>query len=286
MNVTSLIWDIRGSCFTWANGQAGQRISEKDWTALATETWKNMHPFYRVKHIFRIKSDHNPIVVEFDGTHKKYAQNRKKRRKIFRFERMWTEHKDCEKIINQTWNSMDHTANIDVKIKRCADSLKSWERLEFGNINEKIKTLSERLDKIQKGILWVFGKGKKSDKCSTKSTRDKILRMHLSTRYPSTRESGYTLKWEYSRFDRPTAGLQHMRRKHSRKLGKNTKWGLETNVEPPNHPESKTFLWRCCTESLPTKSGLIRRGLHVDPICELCGRFGNNNTLVFRMSHN
>lgn len=36
-------------------------------------------------------------------------------------------------------------------------------------------------------------------------------------------------------------------------------------------PQVRVFIWKACTNNLPTKSNLCRRGCEVDPICAMCG---------------
>lgn len=37
--------------------------------------------------------------------------------------------------------------------------------------------------------------------------------------------------------------------------------------------EVKHFIWRECTDSLPTRTNMASRGMPVDPVCGLCGEF-------------
>ncbi|KAK6148918.1 hypothetical protein DH2020_016443 [Rehmannia glutinosa] len=46
-------------------------------------------------------------------------------------------------------------------------------------------------------------------------------------------------------------------------------------------PKIKQFLWRVCTDSLPTKDNLRRRGLDIDPVCFICGEGIETSSHIF-----
>lgn len=47
---------------------------------------------------------------------------------------------------------------------------------------------------------------------------------------------------------------------------------LFSNLKIPN--ASKMFMWRACTDLLPTKKNLLRRGTVPDALCPICTREG------------
>ncbi|KAK6159063.1 hypothetical protein DH2020_006377 [Rehmannia glutinosa] len=56
-----------GSRFTWTNMQQGENnIQERLDQSLANEEWTHTFLFHLITHLFRINSDHNPLVTEFD----------------------------------------------------------------------------------------------------------------------------------------------------------------------------------------------------------------------------
>ncbi|KAK6123881.1 hypothetical protein DH2020_042372 [Rehmannia glutinosa] len=56
-----------GPRFTWTNMQHGDNnIQERLDRALANDVWISQFPYYRVTHLLRVKSDHNPLTIEFD----------------------------------------------------------------------------------------------------------------------------------------------------------------------------------------------------------------------------
>ncbi|KAK6116053.1 hypothetical protein DH2020_008322 [Rehmannia glutinosa] len=112
---------------------------------------------------------------------------------------------------------------------------------------------------------------------------DRILSMHISRRFPPDKyiwihsKSGlFTVKsayyWIKAREDQNHLPI-------ASSSDQNTAWKQMWNLRVI--PKVKHFLWRTCTESLPTKSGLLRRGLQIDPICELCGETIESTTHLF-----
>lgn len=49
----------------------------------------------------------------------------------------------------------------------------------------------------------------------------------------------------------------------------NKSWKKVWHINIP--PSTRHFLWRACLEALPTKAGLRKRGVNVDPTCAICG---------------
>ena len=37
-------------------------------------------------------------------------------------------------------------------------------------------------------------------------------------------------------------------------------------------PKVRTFIWRACSNILPTKANLLRKNMQVDPTCSVCGQ--------------
>ena len=89
-----------GHAFAWTNGQANDsNIQERLDRAVATIDWKEAFPKAVVQHLQRYKSDHCPILVDILG------ESMKKHRKphIYRFEEVWLQNLECEKVIENIW---------------------------------------------------------------------------------------------------------------------------------------------------------------------------------------
>lgn len=52
---------------------------------------------------------------------------------------------------------------------------------------------------------------------------------------------------------------------HSRAWDDNRLWKL------PIPPKVRNFVWRACSDILPTRANLYRRKVHINPMCEACG---------------
>ncbi|KAK6164533.1 hypothetical protein DH2020_001397 [Rehmannia glutinosa] len=149
-----------GHRFTWTNGRSGEdNIQERLDRVLANETWKNIFPSWRVSHLHRVKSDHTPLLVNFDNVDRCFSHNRRKKK--FRFEKMWLEHQDCEKIVKQAW-SQQETSNFMRKLNHCGEVLQAWDKNEFGQIRKKLTLLSDKLAIMQakKQTRWVIRESK------------------------------------------------------------------------------------------------------------------------------
>ncbi|KAK6126474.1 hypothetical protein DH2020_039779 [Rehmannia glutinosa] len=141
-----------GNIFTWTNGQAlDQNIQERLDRALATETWRDIFPKCEVEHLPRHHSDHAPLIVHIDGADKRFTQNKKRRRKLFRFESYWLERDGCTEAVKTAWRTATTCQNFEEKIKSCSISLQQWDKLHGGQPQAKITKLREKLEKIQNG---------------------------------------------------------------------------------------------------------------------------------------
>ncbi|WCJ39584.1 hypothetical protein M5689_020562 [Euphorbia peplus] len=82
--------------FTWYNRRSGDGdIWEKLDRFLATPEWLHLFPSVSVSCLLRESSDHNPIILETEGKTCRGGS----RRKIFRFEQMWTRDTRCRQVI-------------------------------------------------------------------------------------------------------------------------------------------------------------------------------------------
>lgn len=81
-----------GYPYTWTNGRLGEHnIQERIDRFLANEEWRNSYPHSKVQHLPRIQSDHAPIIIRV--LKDPVEREKENKRKIFRFEHMWTEHR-------------------------------------------------------------------------------------------------------------------------------------------------------------------------------------------------
>ncbi|KAL8468719.1 hypothetical protein ACS0TY_031787 [Phlomoides rotata] len=104
--------NFKGYKFTWSNGRVGpQNIQVRLDRALANPLWRLMFPTHTVYHRTRIKSDHSPIVLECNKASNK-NRGKKKRVRLFQFEKMWMESERCKEVVEYGWNGRNKTLSF------------------------------------------------------------------------------------------------------------------------------------------------------------------------------
>ncbi|XP_048232195.1 uncharacterized protein LOC125370487 [Ricinus communis] len=138
-----------GNSFTWTNGQHGSgNIMERLDRVLANDSWCVLFPCFRVHHLVRIRSDHSPLSMSLvanwctNGTY-----NRKRRKRLFRFERMWLHHEACQEIIREGWMG----GTFDERVKTCGRKLMRWDKEVFGNVRRNLGDVRRKLEIAQGG---------------------------------------------------------------------------------------------------------------------------------------
>lgn len=87
-----------GPSFTWWNGRNGDaRVLERLDRSLAMTEWLLRYPNCRVHHLHAVFSDHRPLWIELQPS----AQSFLPRKKVFRFEEMWTMDPHCEEEVRK-----------------------------------------------------------------------------------------------------------------------------------------------------------------------------------------
>ena len=82
-----------GQKFTWMNRRDGEDfVMERLDRAFASMEWVNTYPGYSLKNLPIVRSDHDPILLDFELNHSF-------RCKPFRFERMWITHPSCKGVV-------------------------------------------------------------------------------------------------------------------------------------------------------------------------------------------
>ena len=65
--------------------------------AFATVDWINSNPHYALRNLPILRSDHGPIILDFE-----FQQPFRKR--PFKFERMWLAHDGCKALAQNAWS--------------------------------------------------------------------------------------------------------------------------------------------------------------------------------------
>ncbi|KAL0456854.1 UNVERIFIED_CONTAM: hypothetical protein Slati_1024600 [Sesamum latifolium] len=93
-------------------------------------------------------SDHTPLVISLDG---QLLSSNRRRRKIFRFEAMWTRNASCREVISRTWDRTWTGAageRLQCKLRNVCEELDTWEKTNFGSVNKQIKEYETALQDL------------------------------------------------------------------------------------------------------------------------------------------
>ncbi|GAU35943.1 hypothetical protein TSUD_394910 [Trifolium subterraneum] len=139
----------RGAEFTWANGRGGSRHTGKRLDrAVCNQAWLDLCCVSSVSTLIKQKSDHFPLLLDFQLTTTTFVSN-------FKFMRMWANHQDCRNIIADCWNSDIVGCPMFIlshKLKLLKDKLKIWNKESFGNVHDHVNTAAQNLQHIQDQI--------------------------------------------------------------------------------------------------------------------------------------
>ncbi|KAK7260044.1 hypothetical protein RIF29_25766 [Crotalaria pallida] len=129
-----------GYPFTWRRGRLLKRLDR----VLMNLEWRITYPHMSVHHLDPLKSDHNPLLLDFATTGE---VNRGRR--PFRFMASWLSHKDLPKVISPLWDSKEQW---NEKILSTKEGLKKWNIDEYGNIFKKKNQLLRLLNGISRSL--------------------------------------------------------------------------------------------------------------------------------------
>jgi hypothetical protein len=140
---------FRGSIFTWSNKRdSGVLVKECLDRALATTGWCENFPDVEVNVLVARCSDHKPLWIRM-------LSNISVKRRVysFKYEASWNEDKDCEPLIQSTWEGTvvadSSLRGIQQKLHECKVALLSWSSQKFGNVDRRVKSLTRRLESLQ-----------------------------------------------------------------------------------------------------------------------------------------
>ena len=126
-------------------------IRERIDYAFATMKWLNMFPSARLHHLASSASDHCCLMLR---TNKRFQ--RRKSKKIFRFESMWLKDGRCGDIVKESWaeGELIGRGNIFSScMDRCKEALIKWNMQEFGHIGKKLAKAQELLQALEAGSV-------------------------------------------------------------------------------------------------------------------------------------
>lgn len=111
---------------------------------LASSNWTNSFPNFTNNHLLRYKSDHTPMLLEFDPFSNP-MQNAHKQKPI-RYEQVWTRDGDHCKVVKSAWDTSKGTAVQ--KLKATLVTLSRWGNNKFGIIPRRIKEVENKLKEL------------------------------------------------------------------------------------------------------------------------------------------
>ena len=87
-----------GQRFTWMNKREDEDfVMERLDRAFGSVEWVNQYPYYSLKNLPIIRSDHGPILLDIEV-------QTPFRKRPFRFELMWLNHEDCIEMVHHAWD--------------------------------------------------------------------------------------------------------------------------------------------------------------------------------------
>lgn len=133
---------VIGQKYTWMNNREGNEfVMERLDRAFATVEWVNMYPLYSLRNLPIIRSDHGPILLDFE-------LQTPFRSRPFRFELMWTKHPNCKSMIQQAWSANStgsRASELRCKILNVKKAAIEWNKSVFGKVERDIKLKQAQL---------------------------------------------------------------------------------------------------------------------------------------------
>ena len=138
----------KGSFFTWSNDRKDDwLVMEKLDRALANISWLQVFPFSHTQSLGTAALDHSLSIFN--------SQFELKTMKQKKFEDFWYLSKECDVIIQQSWNKKDRgspNSSLICKLRRSIDALSDWSKLNVRNLAFKIKELESKLVSLSASI--------------------------------------------------------------------------------------------------------------------------------------
>ncbi|KAK9933837.1 hypothetical protein M0R45_021012 [Rubus argutus] len=140
----------KGAQFTWARrrGVRGNVELRLD-RCLANFNWLDCWDTFDCSTLPRFCSDHNPLLMSFS---KSFGP----RQSLFRFHKMWIEHKDFYSFVKQRWDSVNTYGCplliLQHKLRVLRKALRSWNWEVFGDVHRKVDADLANLEALQLSI--------------------------------------------------------------------------------------------------------------------------------------
>jgi hypothetical protein len=152
-----------GAQFTWSNMRHdGEFVKERLDRATAMDEWKDLYLRRVVEVLANRSSDHNPLLISFNGG---YGRQRPWIKK-FRFEAEWNGMEQPKAIIKKIWKVVNRGTSawqrVGSKLIDSKKALTKWAMKESQPVEEMIKTKTYAIEKLQmeEGMIDVGALGK------------------------------------------------------------------------------------------------------------------------------
>ena len=142
---------FHGLYFTWTNESPVWQTTIKEQLnrGLGNAEWLMLFPTTEIHHLFRVKSDHCPILLKTDPFERKPS-------KPFRFEQMWLTDPTFPSLIQNNWKASELIPSVSSSLSRFLRRLEAltlnirlWNKNHFGNLFQHKTHLLARLWGIQ-----------------------------------------------------------------------------------------------------------------------------------------
>jgi hypothetical protein len=132
---------------TYDNKRAGNaNVKVRLDRATASNSWRNIFPYYSVKHVVTPCSDHVALIIKGE---QELPQQRPKRCK--QFEIMWERDHALPEIIKKAWDSIDgiyDLGDIERALGSTMTKLHEWSKKKFGSVKDELEKSRSQLEEL------------------------------------------------------------------------------------------------------------------------------------------
>ena len=129
-----------GDPYTWRNNNhdSNKYIRERLDRAVASPSWCQRFPFYKVVHGDPRHSDHRALIVQVESEGRRKRQ--RGRKGLFRFEPKWLEEDQCGTVVDNAWGREINARGGSVMdaLKGVAKDLTEWSTTCLGQLEKQI----------------------------------------------------------------------------------------------------------------------------------------------------
>lgn len=134
-----------GPKFTWSYGVSTHtRKAARLDRALCDTMWRSCFPSATLRHLPHAHSDHCPLLLKLSTVDCSWLGHRP-----FRFTSAWLRHPDFNLLVNREWKEK---GGLQSSLSLLTESLWAWNVHTFGDIFQRKKRLSSRLEGIQRAM--------------------------------------------------------------------------------------------------------------------------------------